>query len=51
MLQKKNDLYQVPLQYRELQEMLEEEKQRTIQLQQKVNNLRTELQNTKSDCT
>lgn len=46
---KKNDLYQVPLQYRELQDMLEESKQTNIQLQQKVNDLRTELQNTKSD--
>ncbi|XP_039257349.2 uncharacterized protein LOC120333980 isoform X2 [Styela clava] len=46
---KKNDLYQVPLQYRELQDMLEESKQTNIQLQQKVNDLRTELQDTKSD--
>lgn len=49
-VQKKiGDLYQVPLQYKELQDMLEESKQVNLQLQAKVNSLRTELQTALSE--
>ena len=46
MLQKKKEnalLYKAPMQYRELNVLLEEEKASNVKLQQKVNELRSEL--------
>ncbi|XP_078491073.1 uncharacterized protein LOC100186229 [Ciona intestinalis] len=45
---KKTTLYQAPLQYRELRDLLEEEKAANVRLQTQVNNMRSELQATNS---
>ncbi|XP_076801050.1 uncharacterized protein LOC143445671 isoform X3 [Clavelina lepadiformis] len=45
---KKTTLYQAPLQYRELCDLLEEEKASNVRLQEQVNMLRSELQATNS---